>query len=465
VRLTAPIVALGLLVAPGSAAAEDVPCVIDDPGGPTCQSLEARVKWAADGDTLRPQIKRGGKWSAKQTVRVTGIQAPELYDYSRDSRRGECLAVEAAKTLDRLVHEHELRLVSMSLSAGSGARGRLHSTFQVKQGGRWIDPATVLLEKGLVLWDPDGDEWLWNDLYSRLAEEAARRGVGLWNPVACGKPGPSPSSSLRLKVKWNGDGRDNIAISEWVRITNEDSQNPVPLAGWRLRDASTRLDGEDGRRAYLFPAGATVPPGSSIVVRVGPGTDTPGVFHWGLSKPLFQNAGDGKPLSGDGAYLFDPDLEMRAFVQYPCRATCSDPLDNQVAIAARYIGVVHEWITITNLSSQWLSLHEYEIENVPWFYEFGPHDVLAPGKGITLWVRQPHDVPAEISGDKVLVTPQPGVALPGLTDFALTTSFLSWNYDGPMLADDGDVVVLRNPRGAPVAGTCFGWGGQPCPIR
>ena len=29
--------------------------------------------------------------------------------------------------------------------------------------------------------------------------------------------------------------------------------------------------------------------------------------------------------------------------------------------------------------------------------------------------------------------------------------------------DDGDVVILRNPQGAPVAGACDNWGGFPCP--
>ena len=53
--------------------------------------------------------------------------------------------------------------------------------------------------------------------------------------------------------------------------------------------------------------------------------------------------------------------------------------------------------------------------------------------------------------------------IPGLADFASTSEFLSWGYDKGMLNDGGDVVVLRNPMGAPVAGACDTWGGFPCP--
>jgi hypothetical protein len=127
------------------------------------------------------------------------------------------------------------------------------------------------------------------------------------------------------------------------------------------------------------------------------------------------------------------------------------------------MGIEHEWITITNRSSEVISLDEYEIENVPWFYEFGARDVLEPGKAITLWIRQPHDVPVDLPGRKLLVTPTPGLSIPGLADFASTSEFLSWGYDKGMLADDGDVVVLRNPQGKPVSGACDNWGGFRCP--
>jgi hypothetical protein len=381
---------------------------------------------------------------------MTGIQAMELYNYSRSSRRGECMAVEAAKELDKLVHGKVFRLVSMHMRSGAGDRGRIRSSLQVKQGGRWIDPAMVLLKKGLVLWDPDGEEWAWNGVYSRLAEQAAARGVGLWNPVACGKPGPSQDSPLSMKVKWDANGSDGKNVNgEWVRIRNADPVNAVPLGGWLLRDSATRAK-NDG--AYKFPANAVVPAGGSVMVRVGGGPSGNGIFHWGLTNPKFQNAGRGKRQPGDGAYLFDPNLEMRAHVQYPCRVQCAEPLRGKVAVFAHYRGS-DEWIKVKNVSGQPVNLDQYEIENAPWFFEFGRGTVLQPHRALILFVDEPGRVKTR-DGRTVKATP-------GVPPFGDVSFFRSWGSSALILADKGDVVTLRNPLGAPV--TCFSWGRKTCP--
>ena len=464
------VVAIALAAVP-AAHAKRVPCVVGTKA-PKCQVWTAKVKFAADGDTFRPRVKEGKKWTPRgqKTVRMTGIQAPELKSYSRaHGRYGNCMAVEAAETLERFIKRRTVRLVAMhGRSTTAGSRHRLRRTVQVKYHGKWVDPAMELLRKGLVLWLPNGsDEWAWNGVYGRLAEEAAAKGVGLWNPTACtpstGRASQAAPGTLRLKVKWDAEGTDNsrTANGEWVRIHNDDVANPVSLKGWSLRDSDLR--GVKMRSGYQFPANAVIPAGGSITVHVGKGQDHDGVFYWGENKVIFDNATNDKKQMGDGAYLFDPDSEMRAHVQYPCRVTCAEPLDNQVSVTSRFMGIEHEWVTITNRSSGWINLDEYEIENVPWFYEFGARDVLAPGKAITLWVRQPHDVPVDVGGRKLQVTPTPGLDIPGLADFASTSEFLSWGYDKGMLNDGGDVVVLRNPEGAPVAGACDSWGGFPCP--
>ena len=472
IRILLPILALIVaLVAVPSAHAKSVPCVVGTKA-PKCKVWTAKVKFAADGDTFRPRIKMGKKWTPRglKTVRMTGIQAPELKSYSRaHGREGNCMAVEAAETLEKMIKRRTVRLVAMkSRSTTAGGRHRLRRTVQVKKGGKWIDPAMVLLEKGLALWLPNGsDEWAWNGVYGRLAEQAAARGVGLWNPTACTKNAAASQAApgtLSLKVKWDAEGTDSSRTNngEWVRIHNNDVTTPVSLKGWSLRDSDLR--GVKLRSGYQFPADTVIPAGGSITVHVGRGSNHDGIYYWGESKVIFDNATNDKKQMGDGAYLFDPDSEMRAHVQYPCRVTCAEPLDNKVGVTARYMGIEHEWVTITNRSSGYISLNEYEIENVPWFYEFGARDVLAPGKAITLWIKQPHDVPRDVpGGHSLLVTPKPGLSLPGLTDFASTSEFLSWGYDKGMLADDGDVVILRNPMGAPVAGACDNWGGFPCP--
>ena len=143
-------------------------------------------------------------------------------------------------------------------------------------------------------------------------------------------------------------------------------------------------------------------------VVVGKGTNTADTFYWGFpeKETIFENASNDKKQAGDGAYLFDPDGELRAYTMYPCRVSCSEPLAGKVAVTARYQGLEHEWVTLTNTSSAPISLYQYELENSPWFYEFGPRDVIQPGKSIVVWVNKPHPVPA-VNGGRALLTPRP----------------------------------------------------------
>ena len=78
-------------------------------------------------------------------------------------------------------------------------------------------------------------------------------------------------------------------------------------------------------RRFTFPRGTGVRPGQTITVFVGRGTRRPGVFYWGQPRPVFENAnGDGRDL-GDGAYLFDPKGDLRAYMLYPCVVACDGP--------------------------------------------------------------------------------------------------------------------------------------------
>ena len=161
---------------------------------------------------------------------MTGIQAPELKDYSRRSRRGECMAVEAAETLDNFIHNGTVRLVALRNTVGGGKRGRLRRCLQVKRGGKWIDPAMVMLRRASC----SGPERRGVGLERRLQPDGRRGrgprcrhlesgGVRQAGPVT-GQPDQHEARS------WDGEGKDT-ANSEWVRITNHDPVNPVPL-GW-----------------------------------------------------------------------------------------------------------------------------------------------------------------------------------------------------------------------------------------
>ena len=296
-----------------------------------------------------------------------------------------------------MIGRREFRLVSLHGSSKThGGRARLRRSIQVKRGGRWIDPAAELLERGLVLPFPSGQEWAWNGYYRRLAQEAALKGVGLWNPISCRKPGPWQLNPLTIKVKWDAPGIDK-ASGEWMRITNFGS-TPVPLRGWSIRDSHLR--GDKHKPGYKFPASAVIPPNGSLKVVVGKGSNTDTTFYWGMpqKETVFENASNDKKQAGDGAYLFDPHGELRAYTMYPCRVGCSEPLARKVSVSARYQGLEHEWVTIKNDSSAPIGLYEYEAREQPvrrW--DGDPHGLLRTWvdfklvsieAGATIWERR-----------------------------------------------------------------------------
>ena len=60
-------------------------------------------------------------------------------------------------------------------------------------------------------------------------------------------------------------------------------------------------------------------------MRVGKGSNNALNFFWGQSEPVFENVKRGRRGVGDGAYLFDPQGDLRAWRMYPCRPGCGGP--------------------------------------------------------------------------------------------------------------------------------------------
>ena len=311
-----PGVLAAFLVLVPAAEARRGPCI---PGikHPTCYVRIAKVKNVADGDTVHVRLRQRGGWSARRTVRLTGVQAMELRRYSRArGRRGACHAVAAAERLERLLKgprnkRRRIRLASRRRnSVGRGRRGRLRYAIAFRQAGRWHDAGAVLIREGHGLWDPNRREWPWNKRYSKLAQLAALAGQRIWNPAAC-RLGPRQTSPLTMKVRWDATGSDGRHPNgEWFKIRNHDPVNPVGLRGWWVRDSALRR--------YKFPRGAVIPPGSAIRVKIGRGRNRPRTFHWGLPDPIFENVRRRHGI-GDGGYLFDRNGDLRAWHMYPCR--------------------------------------------------------------------------------------------------------------------------------------------------
>ena len=434
IRLGLPLLLLLLawaLFAPAAKAARG-PCI---PGQkkPSCQIWKAKVFTTADGDTFNAKIFEHGHWSARKDIRLLGVQAMELTDYSRaHGRKGNCHAVEAAERLEYLLQGPKVKRTIVRLAAfrasskTAGARGRLRRGVAYKQGGGWHDAATTLISEGHGLWDPNGKEWAWNNTLSKAAAIAARKGIRIWDPDACSS-GPAQDVAFGMKVKWDADGKDGHNVNgEWVRVHNLSSTSSISLQGWSMRDAYLRL--YSFPHTFNFPAGAVLGPGQALRVHVGKGSDSPSDLFWGEPDPIFENVKGGKRAIGDGAYLFDPDGDLRAYAQYPCELDCADPVKGAVAFTAH--PEAPESITVTNTSGGAIDLYQYEIESVPYFYEFDPGTVLQPSESITVFVTQ----------------------APRNSQFVK-----SWGLPNYILGDKADVVSLRNPTGAPIA--CASWGG------
>ena len=311
-RLPAPLLAalataLCLLAFAAPADARTGPCVAGRSDGPVCTVWTGTVTFVADGDTLDVDVAGDGTRRPVR-VRITGIQAMEQTVYASDPRRrrGECHALAATRRLERLISRSggRVRLAAQEPASRSGTRMR--RSIAVRFGGGWHDVGPILVGEGHALWLPNPVEHAWNAELARLSEDAARAGRRLWDPDACG-PGPEAPGALGLVLKWDADGDDARNVNgEWMRVVNR-SGAPVPLGGWWVRDSHLRR--------FRFPAWAVVAPGSAVTVHVGGGSADGSAFHWGLTAPAFENADPSRGM-GDGAYLFDPHGDLRAWVIY-----------------------------------------------------------------------------------------------------------------------------------------------------
>jgi endonuclease YncB( thermonuclease family) len=410
------LIALALAVLARPAAAATGPC-LDDGTGPPCHRWMARVVSINDGDTIDVEVE--GDHSARVlTVRFTGVQAMELTRYSAipARRRGQCHAVEATRRVVQLLRASHGRVRLSAQDPGKRFGRRLGRFVAVRSGGRWRDLGAMLMAEGHTLWMPDETEKAWNARYALLGRRASDRHAGIWNPTHCGA-GPAQSVPLRLWVNWDPPGIDASDLDgEWVRLRNLSATEPLALGGWWIRDS--------GLRRHTFGAGTVLAPGATLTLHDGPGADTAGDLHWGLSEAVFQNI-------GDGAYLFDPDGDLRASMVYPCAGACGDPLQGAVSVSAH--PRTPEYADVRNVSGRPVDLYGYALR-LSGLYAFGPGSVLAPGQSVRV----------HVGGDPARDT----------------AAERHWGVAGPVLRDAGGRVAVSTFDGIVLA--CDAWGDGRC---
>jgi endonuclease YncB( thermonuclease family) len=385
-RRLLPLLLLAFAAAPATAVASSGPCVPGQ-GQPRCNFQTAKVTFIADGDTIRVHMP-GSR--AVKTIRFTGINAMELHRYSKyaNRRRGECHGVAATAVVQQAIKRSHgtVRLGDQRADSKSGER--LRRSVWAHYGGRWHDIAKMELEKGLVLWLPNGVEWAHNREYHRLAARAAAARKGLYDPTSCGK-GPNDDLALRMWVNWDATGNDDQNLNdEWVQLLN-DGNRRLPLKGWWLRDSWLNwAKAPSGKRVpgYPFPNAASIPAGGSIRVHVGCGHNSATDFYWCQKTSAFENVTTDSNALGDGGYLFDPQGDLRTSSIYACVLACSDPAKGRAQVD------VHpnnpESVSVTNSGSGDLDLYGYLLkihnpgvaDSFIASYEFGPNAVLGPGE-------------------------------------------------------------------------------------
>lgn len=418
--------AVAVAAAAGQAAARTGVCL---PGtsAPACEVWFGRVTAVHDADTISVNVWGDGRRKPRR-VRIAGINAMEqrVYTSNVERRRGDCHALDATARLEHLLKRgrRRVRLAAQDPAARSGFR--LRRAVSVKIGGRWRDLGRVMVVEGRALWLPNrGSEWAWNAQYSWLAQRAAaERRLGLWDPDFC-RAGPAAGAPLRLWVNWDqrsqsGDG----SAGEWVKIRNLDPAAALPLGGWSLRDSALRR--------YRLPTWASVPPGGTLTVHIGEGTDTWTDLHWTGQRAIFDNASHDDRARGDGAYLFDPEGDLRASMIYPCRYACADPNEDALDVNAHARG--REWVTLRNFAAWPVDLEGYRLSSPPQSYAFGPDSVLHPGETMRVAVK----------GDPA-------------TDTRLRKH---WGLGRRILFNRGDVVRVQTFTDITVG--CDAWGRRSC---
>ena len=310
---TAMVAAAGLLV-PAVAVTSQVPA--QAAGG----AVYGKVVFVDDGDTVDVNVQGDGT-SRPVRIRYIGVQAMELSVYSRtmSKLRGQCWGVEAAKNLHSILYKRQVRLTSRHANSVSSVNVRPLRSVAVRQGGHWVDTGGLQIDAGLALPDLRPDEYLKNGNYMMRGQRAAANHVGMYgDPAHCGA-GPSQDDPLRININYDAQGNDARNVNgEWVDIHN-DGASPVSLNGWWIRDAAYRGTKAHG---YEFPSSAVVQPGSKIRLHVGHGNNDADTFYWGLNVPIFANVTNNAKMMGDGAWMFDPDGDLRAYQMYPCRYAC-----------------------------------------------------------------------------------------------------------------------------------------------
>jgi endonuclease YncB( thermonuclease family) len=389
------------------------------PATAALKSWTVRVVRVNDGDTF--DVDANGDGAIDYKVRFIGINAAEGHMHN-GSWQGTCHSHAAYALVKKLVLNKRVTLRANSFNDTGDQNRKIRFINRTSDN---LDVDALELKKGLAVAYPNNKDPQRNGYYNRLAKAAAAAHKGLWNPTACGY-GPHQSAKLKVYVHWwvpatGGTPGDAVLNHEYVRIENH-SSSAVPLNGWVLRDSSSFYyyfgDAKELPAATHVTIGptASIPAHGAITVHSGhvPSGKTDGWgtqdlnYYWGLNVSAFAQERLGitsftqalnpsyrehAPVLGDGAYLYDTDRDLRAYMTYPCvktgNVTCKDSTPLPLQIGARLApagtsgntAANEQIVSIKNTGSRPVDLSGYYLDRWPYNYEFRryPATVLQPG--------------------------------------------------------------------------------------
>jgi micrococcal nuclease len=219
----------------------------------------AQVAFVVDGDTV--ELADGRR------VRYLGINTPEI---------GQPYAEEARAYNEALVAGREVWLETDVQEKDQ--YGRLLAYV-------WLGDTLVNLElvrQGYANAYTAPPNLRYADAFVGAEQEAREQGLGLWVPG---------DALVRITgLNYDAPGRDGVNPNgEWIELTNE-GDVALDLAGYTLQD----------ERLHVYTFGAVVlPPGATVRIYSGRGSDTTSELYWGLAGEAVWNN------DGDTAYLYD----------------------------------------------------------------------------------------------------------------------------------------------------------------
>ena len=260
-----------------------------------------------DGDTIDVRYANG----TTDTVRLLGVDSPETraendpaeYEGVPDTEAGRaCLAgardAATAFAREQLAGER-VRIVTDPAADRRGSFGRLLAYVQVDG----VDFNYRLLVAGHArVYDSTFSR---SERYDAAEREAQADRTGLWacrDPATAGDDsdagaveGTAPVSVTGLAidaVHADAAGNDHENLNDEYVVFRNAGETTLGLGGWTVSD--------EAGHTYTFPAGTTLDPGDTVVLRTGTGRDTTGTRYWGRDRAVWNNGGDTVVVARDG---------------------------------------------------------------------------------------------------------------------------------------------------------------------